>query len=84
MRHWRAGDNAAAAEAQETLTAARLALQAFPAIPTLKALTADRTGDPAWTNMLPPFWPLSEDKVAEIKAAMRPYGLAGTAAEAAE
>lgn len=84
MRHWRAGDKAAAAEAQETLTAARLALQAFPAIPTLKALTADRTGDPAWLNMLPPFWPLAEDKMAEVKATLRPYGLAGTAAEAAE
>ena len=84
MRHWRAGDTKAAAEAQETLTAARLALQAFPAVPALKALTADRTGDPAWHNMLPPFWPLSEDKIAEVKAAVSPYGLAGTAAAAAE
>lgn len=84
MRLRREGDTEAATEAQETLTGARLALQAFPAIPTLKALTADRTGDPAWLNMLPPFWPLSEDKVSEIKAALRPYDLVGTAAEAAE
>jgi len=85
MRRWRAGDADGAAEAQETLTAARLALQAFtPAIPVLKALAADRTGDAAWDNMLPPFWPLPEEERAEVKAAMRSFGLAGDIADAAE
>ncbi len=81
---WAAGDLDAAETAQQTLTAARLALQEFPAIPALKALTADRTGDNAWLNMLPPFWPLPAETIDAVKDAIREFGLVGGVADAAD
>ncbi len=44
---------------QESLTAARLVLQAFPLQGGLKELMARRTGDRQWLNIIPPNRPLS-------------------------
>jgi len=64
-----AGDTAAAAAAQETATAARLMLQAHGAVPAMKELMAQNTGDAAWRNMRPPIMPLSADGVAKLDQA---------------
>jgi 4-hydroxy-tetrahydrodipicolinate synthase len=49
----------AGAEAQIVLAATRKAVTSVPLIAGLKALTARRTGDEAWNNILPPNAPLS-------------------------
>lgn len=46
-------------EAQRVLAATRKAVTSVPLIAGLKALTARRTGDEAWNNILPPHTPLS-------------------------
>lgn len=43
---------------QEEISAIRLTIQAFPVIPTLKALIAHYREDPGWAEVRPPFVPL--------------------------
>ncbi len=58
---WRDGEANADAR-QDKLTGWRLAIQAFPVIPALKALAAGRTGKESWRNLLPPQLPLTADQ----------------------
>jgi len=53
---------------QAKITALRKAVQAFPMIPTLKALLAHYRDDPGWARVRPPFVALSE---AEAQEAVR-------------
>ena len=64
-----AGDRSGAEAAQEVSTAARLMLQAHGAVPAMKELLAQNTGDAAWRNMRPPIMPLSADGVAALDKA---------------
>ncbi len=64
-----AGDTAGAEAAQEVATAARLMLQAHGAVPAMKELMAQNTGNGAWRNMRPPIMPLSADGVAALEGA---------------
>jgi 4-hydroxy-tetrahydrodipicolinate synthase len=57
-----------AAELQAGISALRKAIQAFPMIPTLKALIAHYRGDPGWARVRPPFTPLPP---AEAERAIR-------------
>jgi 4-hydroxy-tetrahydrodipicolinate synthase len=57
------------AAAQASLTTLRRAVSSAPLIPGLKALTARRTGDPAWTAMRPPHLPLGPEAEAALFAA---------------
>lgn len=56
---------------QEALTAARLALQAFPFQGGLKELVARLTGDRQWLNVLPPNRPLSPAQREQLFAKLR-------------
>ncbi len=64
-----AGNAAGAEAAQEIATATRLMLQAHGAVPAMKELMAQHTGDGAWRNMRPPIMPLSADGVAALDQA---------------
>lgn len=54
---------------QERLSAVRQALEPFPMIPVLKALTARRSGDPAWQRVCPPLVALDEEAAEKAHAA---------------
>jgi 4-hydroxy-tetrahydrodipicolinate synthase len=56
---------------QETLTAARLALQAFPFQGGLKEIVARLTGDRQWLNVLPPNQSLSPAQREQLFAKLR-------------
>ena len=66
-RAWRQGGGDADA-LQESLTAARLVLQAFPFQGGLKELVARLTGDRRWLNVVPPNRPLSPAQRDELFA----------------
>ncbi|MCZ6603798.1 MAG: dihydrodipicolinate synthase family protein [Alphaproteobacteria bacterium] len=68
-RAWRANDTESADRLQENLTAVRLALQAQPIIPALKALMA-RENQPSgaqWQNLLPPLVGLDQTALAGLR-----------------
>lgn len=69
-----AGDEAGAEAAQETATATRLMLQPHGAVPAMKELMAQNTGDPAWRNMRPPLMPLAADAAAALDQTCRDMG----------
>ena len=83
---WSADDQAADAQ-QTRLTATRKALQAYPAVPTLKSLMGDKgmPADARWQYMLPPFVPLADEARHGIAADLAGLAFAGpgNAAEAA-
>jgi 4-hydroxy-tetrahydrodipicolinate synthase len=72
LKAWRAGD-AAAEEAQQVATAARLIIARFPAIAALKAIVAHARKDKAWLNMLPPLQPLDGAQSEELFAALAAF-----------
>jgi 4-hydroxy-tetrahydrodipicolinate synthase len=51
---------------QERLTAIRQALEPFPLVAALKALTARRTGGADWQRLCPPLMPLEEAQLKEL------------------
>jgi len=55
---------------QERLTAVRLALEGFPLIPALKALTAQRTGRASWRRVCPPFVAFDDAQTAAARNAI--------------
>ena len=57
-------DEAEAEQAQ--LTAERAFLDGFPAIPALKALVRDATGEDGWLNLRPPLDPLDAARAREL------------------
>ena len=67
IRQYGEGGRGAAADAMERARAYRLALQAQPAIPTMKRLLALRHDDPTWATVRPPFVEMDE---AEGRALM--------------
>ena len=69
-----AGDTAGAKAAQEIATATRLMLQAHGAVPAMKELMAQNSGNPAWRNMRPPIMPLSAEGVAALDKACQDMG----------
>jgi 4-hydroxy-tetrahydrodipicolinate synthase len=66
---WLDKDEPAAEILQERLSATRAALQAFPAVPSLKALMArtPNASNAHWQNLLPPFTGLDANAVAELQ-----------------
>jgi len=58
---------------QAALTEFRKYIQAYKAIPAMKALLAEARGDPGWRAVRPPFLPLSEEAADRMRA-----DLAGT------
>ncbi len=60
--------------AQATLSAIRKAVTSVPLIPGLKALMARHTGDPAWTNIRPPFLALPAEAAHKLFAAFDACG----------
>jgi 4-hydroxy-tetrahydrodipicolinate synthase len=61
-----AGEDADAAQA--ALTEARRFLEGYPAIPALKAILRDQTGDDVWLNLRPPLDVLDERRTGELLA----------------
>jgi 4-hydroxy-tetrahydrodipicolinate synthase len=61
-----AGEDAEAAQAE--LTEARRFLEGYPAIPALKAIVRDATGDDAWRNLRPPLDALDEARTHQLLA----------------
>ncbi|ACL56455.1 dihydrodipicolinate synthase family protein [Methylobacterium nodulans] len=65
--HWADPAQAAAVEAaQARVVAARERASRFAQMASLKALVAERTGDPGWRRMRPPLVPLSETERAAL------------------
>ncbi len=54
--------------AQAALTEARRFLEGYPAIPALKAIMRDATGDDVWLNLRPPLDALDADRTRELLA----------------
>jgi 4-hydroxy-tetrahydrodipicolinate synthase len=63
---FRAGDDAAAEEAQARLTAARRAISVYPLTAALKEIMALHTNDSAWRHIRPPLMPLAADTAAVL------------------
>jgi 4-hydroxy-tetrahydrodipicolinate synthase len=59
-----AGEDAEAA--QTALTQARRFLEGYPAIPALKAIVRDATGDEAWLNLRPPLVALDNGRMQDL------------------
>jgi 4-hydroxy-tetrahydrodipicolinate synthase len=59
------------ADLQLELSATRLALQAFPMVPMLKAAKARQSGDTAWLRMLPPLVKLTEQLDEKLDLLLR-------------
>lgn len=78
---WRAG-GADAADLQDRLTAVRLAIQANPAVPALKALMQRHTNDDVWRTVLPPFTQFSD--VERLAGEIADLGLAAPGARLSE
>lgn len=68
----RASDDAEALQAR--LAAVRDTMDAYPPIPALKRLAAERTGRDAWRLPRPPHVPLDEARFAELKADLQKLG----------
>ena len=49
-------------------------LQPHGAVPAMKELMAQNTGDPAWRNMRPPLMPLAADAAAALDQTCRDMG----------
>lgn len=65
--NWRGGD----AEALDRgVRAFRKTLQAFPVIPAMKAMLAERLGEPLWRNLRPPLESLGEAQLQALSAAL--------------
>src|SRR4051795_6780351 len=59
-----AGEDAEAAQA--ALTQARRFLEGYPAIPALKSIVRDATGDDVWLNLRPPLVALDDGRVQDL------------------
>ena len=68
------GEMLAAETAQETATATRLMLQAHGAVPAMKELMAQNSGNTAWRNMRPPMLPLSVSGAATLNKSCADLG----------
>jgi 4-hydroxy-tetrahydrodipicolinate synthase len=64
-----AGEDADAAQA--ALTEARRFLEGYPAIPSLKAVVREQTGDDVWLNLRPPLVALDEARARELLARLK-------------
>jgi len=60
---------------QEHLTSLRSAIEAYPAIPALKSLTGQFTGEDTWQNIRPPLTRLEEGQADEVSSRLRDLGL---------
>ena len=68
------GNILAAEAAQEIATATRLMLQTYGAVPAMKELMAENSGNREWRNMRPPILPLSISQVAALNKACAELG----------
>ncbi|ABG03301.1 dihydrodipicolinate synthetase [Rubrobacter xylanophilus DSM 9941] len=71
-----AGEPGEASSAQRRLTGLRKALEAYPAIPALKLLMRDLTGEDRWLNLRPPLVNLEGESAARLLEEARTLGLA--------
>ena len=55
------------AAALERMAAERAAIAGAGLIPAIKALVAQRSADPSWRNVLPPFLPLTEEAARKLR-----------------
>jgi 4-hydroxy-tetrahydrodipicolinate synthase len=72
FREWRSPD---AERLQEAVNGIRGAIEQAPVIPALKAIVADRAGDPAWRTVRPPLVELSPPAREALLADVRARGL---------
>ncbi len=72
---WKNNKQKVAEQAQMKLTDLRKTLENFPFVSELKSLFASQTNAEEWENMLPPFAPLLDDQVGELKEQIRGLGL---------
>lgn len=64
-RVWRDRHSPAKADLDE-ISAVRSAIAGPALVASVKSLVAERTGDPAWTRVMPPFVPLNDDQRAVL------------------
>jgi 4-hydroxy-tetrahydrodipicolinate synthase len=72
---WKNNKQKVAEQAQMNLTDLRKTLENYPLVSELKSLFASKTNAEEWENMLPPFAPLLDDQVGELKEQIRALGL---------
>ena len=72
---WKINKQKVAEQAQMNLTDLRKSLENYPLVSELKSLFASETNAEEWENMLPPFAPLLDDQVEELKEQIRGLGL---------
>ncbi len=72
---WKNNKQKVAEQAQMNLTDLRKTLENYPLVSELKSLFASETNSEEWENMLPPFAPLLDDQVGELKEQIRGLGL---------
>ena len=72
---WKNNKQKVAEQAQMNLTDLRKTLENYPLVSELKSLFASETNAEEWENMLPPFAPLLDDQVGELKEQIRGLGL---------
>jgi 4-hydroxy-tetrahydrodipicolinate synthase len=71
--NWQASN---ADDRQAGLTATRMAIQAFPMIPALKATRARYSKDPSWVTVRPPLVALTAQQQSELGASLEAKGFA--------
>jgi 4-hydroxy-tetrahydrodipicolinate synthase len=71
-----AGDMAQAEALQAATTEARLTLQAYPAIPSLKAMMAEHSGDEGWQHLRPPMTKMAADAKSKLATELTGVGFA--------
>lgn len=72
----RAGDGAAAAQAQALLAEVRRVIQGYPLVAALKSLMATASGQAGWQRLRPPLLPLSADAARALAADLAATGFA--------
>jgi 4-hydroxy-tetrahydrodipicolinate synthase len=73
---YRNADAPDADERQAAVNAVRGAFAKYPMIAAMKAIIADRRGDPVWRNLRPPLTPLGAEDTGALKTALAGVGYA--------
>jgi len=72
---WKNNKQKVAEQAQMNLTDLRKSLENYPLVSELKSLFAAHTNAEEWENMLPPFAPILDKQVEELKEQIKGLGL---------
>lgn len=69
------GEDSEAQDTQGRLTEARATIEAFPAIPALKSLVGQFTGEEVWQNIRPPLVRIGDEQAQDLLSSLAEYKL---------